>query len=89
MLFGFVTPANSSEDRAASTEEHARDFCYAPLLLRCSMSMQQARAKTLDWSAIAQTERHDMIGELQRHLGLKPAQKNEAMRCDGRVALRC
>ena len=35
----------------------------------------------LDWLAIAQTERHDLISELQRQLGLRPAQKNEAMRC--------
>ena len=53
------------------------------------MTTHQARAEALDWVAIAQTERHDMIGELQRHLGLKPVQKNEAMRCDARLVLRC
>lgn len=42
---------------------------------------QMSTPETLDWLAIAQTERHDLISELQRQLGLNPAQKNEAMRC--------
>ena len=55
----------------------------------CSMSTQEARAEAIDWLAIVQAERHDLIGELQRQLGLKPVQRNEAMRCGVRLVMRC